>query len=61
MKRLIGTILAFVGGWFLVAPQARLGLQELRWMSRHTFPGEALAGSLLVAIGYLLIGTIHTE
>jgi len=46
MKRLIGTVLAFVGGWFLVAPQARLGLQELRWMSRHTFPGEALAGSL---------------
>jgi hypothetical protein len=56
MKRLTGIVLLFIGGWFLVAPQANLGLQELRWMSRDTLPGEALAGSLLLAIGYLLIG-----
>jgi hypothetical protein len=56
MRRLAGIVLLFVGGWFLVAPQANLGLQELRWMSRCTFPGEALVGSLLLATGYLLIG-----
>jgi hypothetical protein len=55
MRRLVGIVLLFVGGWFLVAPQANLGLQELRWMSRCTFPGEALVGSLLLAVGYLLI------
>lgn len=44
------------GAWFLIAPQASLGLQELRWMSHHVFPGETLVGVLLITLGYLLIG-----
>jgi hypothetical protein len=56
MKKLIGVLLLVSGAWALVVPQANLGLQELRWMSRHAFPAEAILGSLLVTLGYLLLG-----
>jgi len=44
--------------WMIVAPQARIGLSALQWMSRSTFRGEALVGAaiLLVALTGLLGG-----
>ena len=35
----------------LVAPQARMGLPALRWMSTSVFPGEAIAGALVLLAG----------
>ncbi len=49
--KLVGLILMAAGFWMLVAPQARLGLPALRWLSTATFRGEALVGAVLVPIG----------
>jgi hypothetical protein len=35
----------------VVAPQARLGLPALRWMSESAFQGEAVAGALVLFVG----------
>ena len=35
----------------LIAPPARLGLPALRWMSTAAFPGEALAGAIVLLAG----------
>lgn len=56
MKRAAAYILIFFGAWALIAPQANLGLDQLRWMSRHVFPGEALVGILLFGVAYYLLG-----
>jgi transcriptional regulator GlxA family with amidase domain len=49
--------------WMIVAPQARIGLSALQWMSRSTFRGEALVGAaiLLVALTGLLGGKRATS
>ena len=49
--RMFGSILSIVGLWMLIAPQARLGLPALRWMSSAAFPGEALVGALALLAG----------
>jgi hypothetical protein len=49
--KLVGLMLLAAAFWMLVAPQARLGLPALRWLSTATFRGEALAGAVLVPIG----------
>ena len=56
MRKIAGFILLALGAWALIAPQANLGLPELRWLSRHTFPGEVLAGIVLFGFGYYLLG-----
>ena len=56
MRKVAGFALLFLGAWALIAPQANLGLSELRWLSRHTFPGEVLAGIVLFGAGYYLLG-----
>jgi hypothetical protein len=56
MRKIAGFILLALGAWALIAPQANLGLPELRWLSRHTFPGEVLAGIVLFGLGYYLLG-----
>jgi Na+/H+-dicarboxylate symporter len=53
--RAVGAVLSAAGLWMLVAEQARLGLQALRWMSRTTFPGEALAGAVVLLVGLSLV------
>jgi Na+/H+-dicarboxylate symporter len=49
--RLLGMMLSCAGLWMVIAPQARLGLPALRWMSASAFPGEALAGSVVLLAG----------
>ncbi len=56
MRRILGIIVALVGSWMLVSPQAMLGLKELRWMYKSAFPGEVLIGIVVVAVGFYLIG-----
>jgi Na+/H+-dicarboxylate symporter len=52
--RLLGIGTSAVGLWMLIAPQARMGLPALRWMSRSVFPGEALVGAVLLLVGLWL-------
>ena len=56
MRRAAGVVMLLLGAWALIAPQANLGLSELRWLSRHTFPGEVFAGVVLFGAGYYLLG-----
>lgn len=61
MKKLAGVILLLLGVWAMIAPQANLGLTELRWIARHAFPGEALLGILLLGAAYYLLGAGATR
>ena len=49
--RIAGAVLSIAGAWMVIAPQARLGLPALRWMSAFAFPGEALAGAIVLLVG----------
>ena len=49
--RLLSGGVLVTGLWMIVAPQARVGLPALRWMSDATFRGEALAGAALMLAG----------
>jgi hypothetical protein len=56
MRRILGIILALIGSWMLVSPQALTGLKELKWMYNYAFSGEILVGIVVVAVGFYLIG-----
>ena len=56
MRRILGIIVALVGSWMLVSPQALLGLKELKWMYKYAFSGEVLVGIPIIAVGFYLIG-----
>jgi len=56
MRRILGIIVALVGSWMLVSPQALLGLKQLKWMYKYAFSGEILIGIVVVAVGFYLIG-----
>jgi hypothetical protein len=49
--RILGGGVSAAGLWMVVAPQARMGLPALRWMSESAFQGEALAGALVLLAG----------
>ena len=49
--RLLSAVVCAIGFWMLVAPQARIGLPALQWLSNSTFPGEALVGAALLLTG----------
>ena len=49
--RLLGVVASAAGFWMLIAPQARIGLPALRWMSSSVFPGEALVGAFVLLAG----------
>jgi Na+/H+-dicarboxylate symporter len=49
--RLLGLVASGAGLWMVIAPQARMGLPALRWMSTTVFPGEALVGALVLLAG----------
>jgi hypothetical protein len=54
---LLGWALLAAGVWMVVSPQAILGLNQLKWMHRYSFRGEAVLGALvLTASLYLLAG-----
>lgn len=55
MRRLAGWVAFLAGSWMLVSPQARIGLQELRWMHRYAFGGEVLVAILVMALAYYLL------
>ena len=60
--RLLGGIVSALGLWLLIAPQARLGLPALRWMSVSAFPGAALAGAVVLLVGVsMLLGGHERE
>jgi hypothetical protein len=55
--RALGGVAAAAGLWMVIAPQARMGLPALRWMSESTFQGEALVGALVLLVGvWMLLG-----
>ena len=56
VTRVLGASIAVAGVWMLVAKQARMGLPALRWMSEMTFPGEAVAGAIVLLAGVTLAG-----
>ena len=58
MKRVAAFILFVPGVWSLIAPQANLGLPQLRFLSRYAFPGESLVGAVLLAAAYFLLGRV---
>jgi hypothetical protein len=58
MRRIVGIMLALVGSWMLVSPQALTGLAELKWMYKYAFSGEVLIGIVLIAIGFFLFDFI---
>ena len=55
LSRLIGWGFLAVGAWMFVSPQAILGLDQLKWMSRYAFPGEVLLGALSFTIALQLL------
>jgi Na+/H+-dicarboxylate symporter len=52
--RLLGVIASGIGLWMVIAPQARMGLPALRWMSTSVFSGEAFVGALVLLTGLWL-------
>ncbi len=60
--RLLGIVGSAVGLWMVIAPQARMGLPALRWMSASAFQGEAIAGALVLLTGvWLWLGVRQPE
>jgi hypothetical protein len=55
MRKLWGWILFAAGAWMLISPQAILGLKELTWLYHYAFPGEALAGILVLSAAYYVL------
>jgi Na+/H+-dicarboxylate symporter len=55
LRALLGSILLAAGAWMLIAPQARLGLKQLQWMSNGTFRGEAILGILAISVSIYLL------
>jgi hypothetical protein len=55
MRKVLGFLLFLVGSYMLVAPEALLGLQELKWMAKQAFPGEILLGIVIVCFAYYLL------
>lgn len=54
--RLAGWVLMAPGVWMMISPQAILGLDQLKWMYRHAFPGEVLLGALAITVSLGLLG-----
>jgi hypothetical protein len=55
MSKLMGSLLFLAGAWMLIAPQANIGLAELRWLSNSIFPGEPLIGMVSLGVAYYLL------
>jgi hypothetical protein len=55
MRKALGFLLFIVGSYMLVAPQSLLGLKELKWMAKQSFPGEILVGIVIVSLAYYLL------
>jgi Na+/H+-dicarboxylate symporter len=51
LARLLGVVASGAGLWMVIAPQARMGLPALRWMATSVFPGEAVAGAVVLLAG----------
>jgi hypothetical protein len=58
MRRVLALVLFSLGAWGLMAPQANLGLAELRWMSRYVFPCESFVGMVVLGFAFYLVGHV---
>ncbi len=61
MSKILGWILFAVGALMMIAPQAILGLDQLKWMAHYAFPGEMLAGIAIMLAAYYLIALQPSE
>lgn len=52
MRKLLGWAFLLSGTWCMISAQALIGLKELRWLARYTFPAEALLGCLLFSAAF---------
>ena len=55
IRTVVGWVTFAAGSWMLVSPQALIGLEQLRWMHRYSFPGEVLLGIALFGVAYSLL------
>jgi hypothetical protein len=53
--KVLGYLVLLLGVWMMISPQAIIGLQELKWMAKYAFPGEAFLGALVASGSLLLI------
>src|SRR5262245_47537438 len=51
LVRTLGIVVLGAGLWMVIAPQARMGLPGLRWMSTSIFQGEAIVGAIVLLAG----------
>jgi Na+/H+-dicarboxylate symporter len=55
LRTVLGWIFLALGGWMMVSPQAVLGMDQLKWMVRYAFSGEALVGALVMSAALNLL------
>lgn len=54
MSKAAGVSLSILGSIMFIPPQANLGLQQLRWMSKYSFPGEIVVAIVVLGFGLYL-------
>jgi hypothetical protein len=59
LRRLAACGLMALGAWMVVSPQAVLGLNHLKWMHNYAFPGEVVAGVLVMSVSLYLLNPKH--
>ena len=59
-RKLAGWILAALGTWMLVSPQAMMGLDQLKWMHNYAFHGEVFLGVLVIGASLHLLNANGT-
>jgi hypothetical protein len=50
LQLVAGWLLMAAGVWMLVSPQALLGLDQLKWIYKYAFRGEAIVGAVVMTI-----------
>jgi len=61
MSKILGWLLFAIAAWMMIAPQAILGLDQLKWLAHYAFPGEMLLGIAVLMAAYYLIGLKPSE
>ena len=58
VRGLLGWAVLAVGVWMLVSPQSILGLNQLKWMHRYSFQGEAVLGALVLTVSVYVLASM---
>jgi hypothetical protein len=61
MLKCIGAMLTAIGGVLFIPPQAILGVNELKWAYRYSFPGEVLVAICTLCLGLYIYNFRRTE